>query len=788
MRRKDSKDMLKTIRARFKLMVEADSENRRAALEDIRFVNIPGAQWDANMKKLRGNRPCYEFNKVRVRCKRIVNDIRDNRPSGKCRPVEGGDKKIAEIYEGLIRNILNASHADNATDYAAEYQVEGGMGAWRVNTKYADDSAFNQDIVIEAIENPFCLYCDPTAKDVVKRDAEDWILTERISKTLYEQRYGKVEKVDFEGDTEFDSSEEDWTDEETVRIAEYWYKVPHTKELWLMADGKVVDSETDEAAAIKKDPSQAQIKGKRTVKTHKIKMCIASGSKIIEGPTDWAGRHFPFVMVYGEWKIIDGKLYWWGLPRFARDAQQDYNIATTAISETIAQAPQGKWWATKDQAKGNTDQWAEAHQQNFPWLLYNADPKASGPPIRIGGADVPVALIQQQQIADNNIKDVMGLPDASMGQAGDEKSGRAIYARQQQGEIATFNYKDNLAKAMEFTWEILIDLIPHIYDTDRELRILGTDGAEDYKRVNQMVYDSETQKTIRVNDLAMGKYDVTITTGPSFSTLRQEAAEVYGNMAQQYPELMGFAGDLIMKSLDYPYSEEIAERIRAMLPPQIQQVIDKDKELPPEVEQAMQRVNQAMQQVEQHGQLVQAAAQELEQEKSLNAKDKADIQVQLSKVEVAKANFDAHVAQEMSKLIQTKAGIATDGANLTLKAADSSIKERELSESETRNKEIQSRLESEVGDIEVDEVKYRELIDKVQNVDSLDGMLAQFMQVVDTAMQNLEKKADRKVVGGKTRREGGKLVAEVEYDDGTTKSLAAVREKGNLKIVPDARQ
>jgi hypothetical protein len=218
--------------------------------------------------------------------------------------------------------------------------------------------------------------------------------------------------------------------------------------------------------------------------------------------------------------------------------------------------------------------------------------------------------------------------------------------------------------------------------------------------------------------------------------------------------------------MDLPYAEDIAERLRTLLPPQIQQTLNQDKELPPEVMQAMQQAEAAMQQVQQQGQLVQAAAAELEQEKSLNSKDKAEIKVELANVRAAKAEFDAHVAQEMSRLIQTKAGIATDGANLTLKAA------------EGKEQEIQTRVEP----------KYNELVgltEKALNVDSLDNVLSQFMQVVDSAMRNLEKKADRQVVSGKTRREGGKLIAEVKYDDGTEKSIAAVRDKGNLRIVPD---
>ena len=777
MRRKSSKDLLSKMRTRHKIMAEDDKHNRVDSIEDIRFVNIPGSQWTENMKTYRGDRPCYEYNKTRVRCKRVVNDMRDNRPSGKVRAVEGGDKEIAEIYEGLIRNIWNVSHADNATDYAAEYQVEGGMGAWRVVTDYADDGAFEQDIMIEGIDNPYCLYVDPSARDPMKRDAKDWIYTERISHDEFEERYGKgPAKIDFESDNEFEEDDDEWTDEETVRIAEYWYKEPHKKELWMVEvpdpeqedpqqmKTLVVDSESDEARGIPKEA----IKQTREVKTHKIMMVVASGEKILEGPVEWAGSKFPWVMLHGEFKNIEGRNYWWGLVRHAKDAQRNFNISRTAIAETIAQAPKAKFWATSKQAAGHTDEWAEADKKNFPYLLYESDPQAPGPPSRMGAADVPVALLQQAAIDNEDLKDVMGLPDASMGQSGDEKSGRAIYARQQQGEIATFNYKDNMSKAVEYTMEILIDLIPAVYDTERELRVLGVDGSEDYKRINQIVQDPKTGKAVRVNDLAAGKYDVTVTAGPAFATQRQEAAETYMNLTQGNPEIMGFAGDLIFKSVDLPYADEIADRLKAMLPPPIQQMLNQDQEVSPEVQQQMQQAEQAMAQVQEYGQLVQAAAAELEEEKSLNAQQRAELKTALAEVKQAEAEFNARIAEKMAALVQKDAGLTEKEAKLLVHGVDV--------------KRIADSVGEDIGPA-VDALK----------AEDLDGIVAQFMQDVDAAMGAVQEqsrwlatRANRKPVAGTTRREGGKLTAEVQYDDGSTGSISAVREKGGLRIVdPD---
>ncbi len=752
-------DLLARVKDRFHVMAESDEENRRLAMDDLKFVNVPGEQWDNNMKQLRGERPCYEFNKVRISCKRIINDMRANRPQGKVRAVEQSDKTLTEINEGLCRNIWSISDGDSVIDNAAEYQVAAGMACWRVVTEYSDDDAFDQDIKVHAIQNPFCLYVDPACKDFLKRDADDWVLTEKMSEEEYRTRWPKAEINSFEDQIEFD--DEDWHDDDQVRIAEYWYKTPVKKTLWMVPGEQgnmVVDADSDEAQAMLKNGFNPEDVKTREVMTHKIEWCIVSSEAVLERG-EWASREFPFIMIYGEWVYVDGRMYWWGLPRFAKDAQRSYNVARTAVSETIAQAPKSYMWATTAQAKGLESQWTEAHRKNYPWMLYNPDPKAPGPPTRVGGADIPAALIQETQLASDEIKAVTGIYDASLGDRGNETSGRAIYARQQQGEIATFNYQDNMAKGIQRTWEIMLSLIPEIYDTERELRIIGSDGAEAYHRVNQTEQDPATGQVLRINDMASGKYDVTVTVGPNFSTLRQEAAETYGNMAQQFPEIMGFAGDLIMKSMDLPYAEDIADRMKAMLPPQIQQQLEQGEDVPPEVQQMMQQAEQAMAQVQEYGQLVQAAAQELEEEQALNEKQKAEIQTAIAQLKQAEAEFKAEIAQTLAGLTEKKADLISKGAALLVR-------------------------EAEVGDAADTHIA-------VDMTGAIDEVLAGFMGAVDNAMGKIDQqtawlasRATRKPVGGTTSRSGGKLTANVEYDDGSTESVSAVREKGGLKIVP----
>lgn len=733
------KDLLKRIRERYKIMQEADHDNRRLAMDDMKFIHEPGAQWDANMKKERGQRPCYEFNKLRVTVKRIVNDMRANRPAGKVRGVEDNDKKTAEIYEGLIRNIWNTSDGDTVIDTAAEYQVGGGYAAWRICTKYASDTSFDQDIVIEPILNPYCLFSDPSCKDPLKRDAMDFILTEKISNESFKARWPKAERIAWES-SEFDD-DEDWQDDEETRVCEYWWKEPVDKKLYQLVDGSVIDAESPEASGI---PPEA-IRRERIVKSHKVMTCIASGDAILEGPSEHAGSMLPFVVVYGEWLVIDGKTQWFGIARFAKDAQRSYNVSRTAITETIAQTPKAKFWATATQANGHTDAWAEADLKNFPFMLYNADPMAPGTPQRMGGADVPVALIQESQIASEEIKAVTGIFSPDLGAGNQASSGRQEIARQQQGQIATFNYMDNMSKAIRRTYEILIDLIPKIYDTERELRILGSDGAESYTKINTFVPGPDGLP-VKINDLSQGRYDVTVTSGPGFATRRQEAVETYQNLLQANPQIMTVAGDLIFKSMDLPYAEDIADRMQALLPPPIQQMLGQGENVSPEAQAVMAQAQQAMAMVQQQGQQIQQAAAALQEEQAQTDQQKAELQKLLADIQTKQKQAEAAIAQDMAALVQKEASIKIMEANLNAKLSGD---------------EMQGA---------VNEQKDQLVMAAAQIMDGIRNEAANFSSLALGALNEIQSKKEQKkpkVIRLESRREGGKLVAVPIYEEET---------------------
>jgi len=652
------KELLTRVRRRACLMVEADKENRDNGMEDMKFLHRPGHQWQPEVKADRGDRPCYEINKTRIKAKRIVNEMRANRPTGRSIPVKDATKEDALVMDGIGLGVLYASDFDTIADYAGEYQVGAGLGAWRIVTEYGDDT-FDQDIILKPISNPFNLYWDPASVNPQHLDAQDWCLFDRMPKTEFNVKHKGAKKINFDAGDEFDD-EADWVDTTTVRICEYHWREPYKKNLIQLVGGQVLDADSEGGQLVPPD----QIVKRRTADCHRIMMCVASGDAILEAPIELKGRYHRFVVAHGEWIIIDGKPQWCGVTRYAKDAQRAYNVASTAITETIATAPNAHYWATAAQSKGHVDNWKKAITENLPIMLYNGDPQAPGPPQRVGGADVPMALIQEAQIRDQELKDVMGVYDASLGDRSQEHSGVAISRRAEQGQIVNFNFPDNMAKAKQLTLKIINDIIPFYFDTERVVRTIGKDGSEDFIKVNTVGVDPNTGQPVLMNDLTRGRYDVVVSVGPSYSTQRQQAAETYTQMAAQDPMLMQTAGDIVYKSMDLPHADEIAERRQAMLPPQIQAILSKDKEMPPEVKQGMAQVDAMKQQVEQHGQLIQQAAQEAGQAKAEADKAISDLKVQ-------RAQFDAQVSQELAKLAQQEAQLTLDQAKLMVATHDS---------------------------------------------------------------------------------------------------------------------
>jgi hypothetical protein len=673
----DKLDMA-TVRERYAACVEHEQDLREQAAEDIRFVNLPGSQWDEAQKKKRGKRPCYEFNLLRQHCRQITGDQRQARPSIKVRAVEDDDAEGAQLRQGLILNIEGQSNAERAYDTGFSFAAEGGFGCWRIVTEYSDDDAWEQDIRIKEVRDPFAVWFDPSAVQYDRRDARFAFYEENLPRAVFEARYPKAAVTEFDGA----NPHGDWFGKDTVRVAEYWVKKPVKRTILLLSDGRSVDA--DEVAA-SLDELAAQgitVKREREVQTDKVCMYVVSGAEVLSGPHEWPGKFIPLVPVYGDLVYIDGRDVYSGVVRHAKDAARLVNYTTTTAMETVAKLPKVPYLVTPKMLEGAgvKQMWERAATEDPLFLPYTPDANApGGRPVREAGPDFPAALVNLSGVFQDLTKGVTGIHDVSRGANPGQQSGKAILALQNKGDVANFNYQDNLARSIRYTGEILLDLIPKVYDTERVVRVLGRDGGEKFEKINAMVQDQQTGQWVKVNDLSAGKYDVTVTTGPSFSTQRAEMVELMNGLFQSQPQAFPLFGDLFFKALDAPQAQEMAERAKFLLPPPLQQQQGKGEPLPPEVAMAMQQAQQAMQEAEQRVMALQQAEQKVAQEKAATDAEKAAINAQRAQIaadiKVAQAELDKRDAEFKAMVAQFDAKVATTNAGFAQREAAMQPKE-----------------------------------------------------------------------------------------------------------------
>lgn len=671
----DSLDIAE-VRKDYDLCTEAEQDIREEAVEDIRFVNVPGAQWEEAQKKKRGKRPCYEFNLLRQHCRQVTGDQRQARPGIKVRAVEDDDADGAELRQGLIRNIEAQSNAERAYDTAFQFAAEGGFGAWRIVTEYSADDAWEQDIRIKEVRDPFAVWFDPNAVEYDRRDARFAFFEQRMPREQFKAQFPDARCLDFESAKDYG----DWFGEESIRVAEYWVKKPVTKTLCLLSDGRSVDKDEIAPVLDELEAAGVTITREREVKTHKVCMYLVSGAEVLSGPHEWPGKYIPIVPVYGDLLYLEGRDVYSGLVRHAKDAARLNNYYMTAAMESVAKLPKNPYLVTPKMLEGAgiKNVWERAQTEDPLFLPYTPDQQApGGRPIREPAPEFPAALVNLAGVTNDLLKGVTGIHDASLGARSNETSGKAIMARQREGDTATFSYQDNLARSIRYTGEILLDLLPKVYDTERVIRIIGADGGEKFQKINQSVQDAQTGQEIKVNDLSAGKYDVTVTTGPSFSTQRAEMVELMNTIFQSQPQAFGLFGDLFFKALDAPQAQELAERAKFLLPPPLQQQMAQGKELPPEAMLAMSQAQEAMQRAEMQLQQLQQAMAEIQQDKAATDADKAQTAAQKAQIqadirvaqaefdkreaefEAMQARFDAHVAKTTAGFAQREAQAAS---------------------------------------------------------------------------------------------------------------------------------
>jgi hypothetical protein len=679
----DHKDTLDEMRSRYTMAIAAFSDSREDELDDLRFMaGSPDNQWQwpADVLATRGAvqgqtinaRPCLTINKLPQHVRQVTNEQRQNRPSGKVIPADDkADVEVAAIYDGMVRHIEYMSDADVAYDTACENQVTYGEGYIRILTEYCDEDSFDQDLRIGRVRNSFSVYMDPMSQDPTGADAEWCFITQDITKEEYERDYPDAAPLSsILASGVGDQYLSQWLTEDTLRIAEYFYYKHEDATLNLYPGNQAFFDRSPEDKAMK-DMGLKPIKSRR-VDRKKVMWMKTNGFEALE-EREWAGKWIPVVRVIGNEFEVEGQIYISGLVRNAKDAQRMYNYWTSQEAEMLALAPKAPFIGYGGQFEGYEMQWKTANTTNWPYLEVNPDvtdgmgavlplPQRAAPPLPQTG------LIQAKMGASDDIKSTTGQYDSSLGATSNERSGRAILAREKQGDTGTYHYVDNLARAIRHITRQLVDMIPKIYDTERIARIVGLDGEVDMVKINPQqpnpvneIRDVNTGVLIeKIYNPGVGRYDVVVTTGPSYMTKRQEAMDAMSQILQGNPQLWSVAGDLFVKNMDWPGSEELAARLAKTIDPKLLEDGDKDPAL-----QAAEQQMQAMgAELDQMAQMMQNFQKSVEVQDLERKNFEAEIKAYQAETQRISAVSTGMTAEQIQDIVRGTIAAALDTGDL----------------------------------------------------------------------------------------------------------------------------
>lgn len=627
----DDGDFLRTAHDRYNAGYERDRDNIREAYYDLEF-HAGLNQWDDEATRIRDGRPCITINSLPTYTRQITGDMRQMRPAIKCVGVDdSADPETAEALSAVIRYIENRSKAQSAVySMAADGQVVCGIAHWRVMTEYASDTTFDQDIRIALVEDGVSVTWDPDASDLARSDARFCFVPVDMSTQAFKDRYPGKSVAGWTQNYAHDSGM--WSSDSHVRVAEYWFKKSVKHRLVLLKNGSVYDLDDgneDRAAENAQIAEQARAQGsiarEDSRSVDEVWRAVISCGEVLEGPERHVGRHIPIIPVIGNETTIQRKRIRYGAIRFARDPQRLYNYGRSAQIELTALQPKAPYIGTEKNFEENEDLWQQANSANLPYLAYTPDPQNGGQmPSRQPPPQPSAALVQEISLAAEDIKRTIGIYDASLGAQSNETSGKAIIARQREGDVGAYVYVDHFAFAIQRTGEILVDLIPRIYDTARTLRIAGEDGTIEELAINQPNGVAVEGAAPIMNDLTIGSYDVVMSMGPSYTTRREEARDGMRELVQAAPALFPAIGDLYVQAQDWPMADKMAERLRLLAPPQVQQQIAKESDEPPEPppppspqEQQAMQMQMATAEAETRTKVAQAAKAEADAEKAM---------------------------------------------------------------------------------------------------------------------------------------------------------------------------
>lgn len=679
--KKDAK-LLKELRSRFDYGLSEWREIRAEAKLDMRF--IAGDQWDDLEKAARKDegRPCMVFDELGQYVNALLNEVRQNPHAVKVVPRGAGENdKQADVRADIIRNVEYKSNAKAAYFSGFENAAQRSYGFWRITTQYVDDKSFEQELCIKRIANPDNVIIDPDTKEADASDMKWCYVIDQVPREEFRRKYPDAAVTDFS--SELMQLAPAWIKESDIQVAEYWkVKTKVRKLLQLMdstgpypaADPVTIYKDELKEKGIDYDELKASgiIVNERKVEERSVCQYITNGVEILE-ENDWAGKWIPIVPVFGRELFVDygsgGQRVLMSLIRLARMPQKMFNYLRTQEMEEASMTPKTPFLAVEGQLENHELEWAEVGKVPKAYLQYKAMTASTGsqilpPPTRQPFVPNFAAYEQACEAVRRSIQAAMGIsPLPTSAQRQNEKSGVALERIQSQQQRGSFHFIDNFLMSIEHSGRILNDMIDKIYDTARDVGVRKPDGQYDVQRIK----DPNDPDSV---DITGEPHDVTISTGPSFESQREEAAD-FADQIAKIEGVFPLIGDLLVRLRNLgPIGEEIAKRLT---PPQF--ASENGEEPVPPAAQAK------IQQMQQQAQALNAFAQELEEEKKKLEDEKAGKIVDNTfKMEIEKLKIQAQitVAEIGAKVQESLLRVKLE--HETLRQAGSEIHEATMSE------------------------------------------------------------------------------------------------------------
>lgn len=566
-------DIVKEAREALDTSYDFDKDNRDLAVEDLKFA--AGFQWSDAAKAERAGRPMITINRSAQFLRQVSNPIRQNMPTIKVEPDGDDQSDMAEITNGLLRRIQYNSSAGHVYAQAVEHMVACGIGWMRVVHDYVGDEGFNQEIMIKRVFNPLSVYPDPSSLEPA-RDTMGWcVVSEMIPTQAFKAKYPGKSLTGLDGtpDGVGRFSTVSWGSSDHVRVAEYWKRKEVKRTIALFADGQTRELSESGIKQLRDLLNAGIVVTHREVIGYKVEMVKVSGVEQLEEVYECPSKWIPLIPVIGSEIPLDKGIYRHGLLRFQRDPQQLHNYFLSVAAESLGAQPKAPFLATPQQIGKYKAMWDNANKSATPYLLYQPDPEVPGGiPQRIAPPPLPAGLIQMAQMLADDMKATTGIYDAALGAKSNETSGVAIAQRTEQGNQATFHFVDNLEHSLEHMGRVIVDMIPKVYDTERTIKIVGEDDTERPVTVNKTMFKfGETE--LKHNDLSKAKFQsVRVILGPNYASRRAEAVQQLTQLVQALPQVGMVGADLIVKNMDFDGAEQLGERLRATLPPQVLQM------------------------------------------------------------------------------------------------------------------------------------------------------------------------------------------------------------------------